>query len=117
MGAKMQTISGSFVLGNTTTNTFIMGENHCPIGFSSGSTLNGTTMTFLVSDSDSGPFLPLYDDNSIEVSLTITTAARAYRLDPLDFWPWSRIKLRLGTSASAVAATSTTAVSLYTRDI
>jgi hypothetical protein len=58
-------------------------------------------LTFLVS-LDGVTFYPAYDETSTEISLTTTTAARAYRLHPsLIMWPW--LKVREGTSASAVA--------------
>ena len=97
-------VTGSFVVGQTITNSVTL--NECSlVGITTGSNLTGTAMTFTVSD-DGSSFFPLYDNTSIEVSLTITTAARSYSLSPSVFFPWNFVKARLGTSASAVAQTT-----------
>jgi hypothetical protein len=100
-GLTPQTIiTGSFVVGNSTTNPIVLGELNS-LGITTGSNLTGTSMTFLVS-TDNITYTPLYNKDSTEVSLTITAAARSYALDPATFYTWPYVKGRLGTSASAV---------------
>lgn len=61
-------------------------------------------MTFAVCNKADGTFVPLYDANGIEVSATVA-ASKATSLDQiaLALAPWNYVKLRSGTSASAVA--------------
>lgn len=95
-------ISGSIVVGQTTSNALILGENKTPLGITTGSNITATALTFLVS-TDGLTYYPLYDNTSTEVSLTVTTAARAYSMQPLNTWSWRYLKVREGNSASAVA--------------
>lgn len=93
--------SGSFVVGQSQTNSIVLDERVLTGITISGSTITGTKITFLVS-TDGTNFYPLYDSDSSEVSITTTTAARSYNLKPTIFMPWNYVKARLGTSASAV---------------
>ena len=95
-------LSASVVVGQTTSNRIILGENNTPVGITTGSNITGTVLTFLVSN-DNITYVPLYDDTSTEDSLTVTTDARAYSFLPTQTWPWRFIKIREGNSASAVA--------------
>ena len=100
--AQRRTIASSFVVGQTTSDAITL-NNSTLMGVTiSGSKITGTKMTFLVS-TDGSNYYSLYDDASTEVSLTVTTAARSHIVDPKLFLPWSFVKARLGTSASAVA--------------
>jgi hemolysin activation/secretion protein len=104
----------TFTAGSTATGTqtgvVTLNERTLTGFIVSASTITGTKVTFLVS-TDAISFYPLYDSDSSEVSLTVTSASRAYNLKPSVFLPWDYIKARLGTSASAVAqATYSTGV-------
>jgi hypothetical protein len=101
-------LSGSIVVGNTTSNP-IQVNNFIFAGLTTGSSLTGTTLSFLVSN-DGTNYYPLYDNTSTEVTLTVTTAARAYALNPNNFYPWNFIKVREGNSASQVAQASANAL-------
>lgn len=80
----------------------------------SASTITGTKISFIVSRNNVD-FYPLYDSDSTEVVLTVTSACRAYNLNPTTFMPWDHVKARLGTSASGVAqATYNTQVEFVT---
>ena len=94
--------SGSVGVGDTTSRPFNLGENKTPVGFTTGSNISGSLISFLVSN-DGVTYVPLYDETSTEVSLTITTAARGYVFVPQEVWAWKFMKVRLGTSASSVA--------------
>ncbi len=94
-------ISGSIVVGQTTTNPIQLNEGIL-VGFTTGSNITATALTFLVSKDGTDTYLPLYDSTGTEVSFTVTTAARSYSTDIKTMLPWRWIKLREGTSASAV---------------
>ena len=107
-------ISGSFVVGNTTTNPVQLNARNLSGITITGSCITGTSMTFLVS-TDGTNFYPLYSDSSAEISLTTGSFARSYNVNSLDFAPWGWVKARLGNSASAVAqATYNQAVIFHT---
>ena len=109
--------SASIVVGNTTTDTIILGENNTPVGLTTQANITSGSLTFLVSK-DNQTFLPLYDSDSNEISLTVTSASRAYELLPLQTWAWRFMKIREGTSASSVAqASSNTLFTIVTRKI
>lgn len=94
-------ISGSFVVGQSQSNAVQLNEGTL-VGLTvSGSTLSGVDLTFLASV-DGVTYLPLYDNAGEEVKITVSTVARNYTLDPAVFFPWNFIKVRQGTSASAV---------------
>jgi len=100
--AQRRTLTSDFIVGQTTSGSIVL-NNSTLMGVTiSGSKITGTKMTFVVS-TDGTTYYSLYDDTSTEVSLTVTTAARSYIIDPKAFLPWSFVKARLGTSASAVA--------------
>lgn len=109
--------SGSIVVGQTRSNAIILGENNTPVGITTGSNITGTALTFLVSN-DNITYLPLYNSDSTEISLTVTTAARSYELQPLETWGWRFMKIREGNSASSVAqATVDTLFTVVTRKL
>lgn len=93
--------NGTFVVGQSQTGVIKLNERTLTGFIVSGSTITGTSVTFLVSF-DGINFYPLYDYDSSEVSITTAGSARGYNLNPLLFTPWNHIKARLGTSASAV---------------
>ena len=99
-----QVVSASIVIGNTTTNPIVC-NSYVPCGLAiTGSVLGNGTLTFLGSYNGGLTYLPIYDETGTEVSLTAgSQVARAYRLDPVDFFPWTLIKIVKGTSASNVA--------------
>jgi hypothetical protein len=96
--------SGTFVVGQSQTGIIKLNERVLTGVIISGSTTTGSLVTFLVSNNGTN-FYPLYDSTGTEVSLTVTTAARAYNLNPEVFMPWNYVKARLGTSGSAVLQT------------
>lgn len=91
-------------VGQTTSGSIFLNEGAL-IGLAiSGSIITGSLVTFLVSNDNGVNFNSLYDADSAEVSLTVTSASpRNYALNPTHFIGWDIVKLRLGTSASAVA--------------
>jgi len=95
---------GTFVSGSTQTNTIFLNEKTLTGLIIAGSTITGSTLTFLVSH-DGTTFYPLYDSDSAEVNLTVSASPRGYNLNPTVFMPWNFVKARLGNSASGVAAT------------
>ena len=114
--AQRKTIASSFVVGQTTNGAITL-NNSTLMGVTiSGSKITGTAMTFTVS-TDGTNYYALYDDTSTEVSLTVTTAARSYIIDPKAFLPWSFVKARLGTSASAVAQATADQAILFHIDL
>jgi len=99
--AFQKIISGSFVIGQSESNVAQLNEGTL-VGLTvSGSTLSGSAITFLASN-DGKTYLPLYDEDGNEVVVTVGAAARHYTLNPSVFFPWRFIKVRQGTSASAV---------------
>lgn len=96
-----RTLLSTFVVGQSETPVALLNENSLSGIIVTGSSITGTKITFLVSN-DNTTFYPLYNSTSEEVSITTTTSARAYSLEPKDFLPWLYVKARLGTSASAV---------------
>jgi len=114
--AQRKTIASTFVVGQTTSGSIVL-NNSTLMGVTiSGSKITGTAMTFLVS-TDGTNYYSLYDDTSTEVSVTVTTAARSYIVDPKVFLPWSFVKARLGTSASAVAQATANQAILFHIDL
>jgi len=114
--AQRKTIASSFVVGQTTSEAITL-NNSTLMGVTiSGSKITGTAMTFLVS-TDGTNYYSLYDDSSAEVSVTVTTAARSYIVDPKVFLPWGFVKARLGTSASAVAQATADQAILFHIDL
>lgn len=97
-----RTIPDNFLIGQTTSGSISLNAGMLTGITITGSKVTGTSITFTVSQ-DGSNFYPLYDSDSTEVSLTVTTAARSYNVEPRIFigWPW--VKARLGNSASAVA--------------
>jgi hypothetical protein len=101
----LSTISGSIVIGQSQSNALVLGENHAPVAITTGSNITATTLTFLTSN-DNVTFTPLYDNTGTEVSLTSGSFARTYALDVTTFYNSAYLKLRGGTSASAVNQTA-----------
>lgn len=100
--AFRNSISGSIVVGQTTSNALFL-DNKAPVALVlSGSVVTGTKLSFLVSNDDA-TYLPMYDETSTEFSLTVTNAARVYSLPATKFWGWNSMKVYEGVSASAVA--------------
>jgi len=92
--------AASIVIGNSITNAIQLNQASA-LGITTGSSLTSTTLTFMVSV-DGSNFYSLYDDSSIEVSLTTASVVRAYNLPIAKFYPWNWFKIREGTSASPV---------------
>jgi hypothetical protein len=93
-------ITGTFSIGQSQTGIIQLNElTLC--GLTTGSNLSGSVLSFLVS-LDGSNFYPLYDSSSAEVTISVSAASRAYAVDPSSFYSWNFIKLREGTSASAV---------------
>jgi len=91
-------------VGQTTSGSIFLNEGALTGLYIAGSVVTGTTLTFLVSNDNGANFGALYTSGSTEVSLAVTSASvRSYALNPGDFRGFDVIKLRLGTSASAVA--------------
>lgn len=60
-------------------------------------------ITFLVSNKSGGTFVPLYDDAGIEVTVKASQGTAVGLANAaLALAPWRYVKLRSGTSASAV---------------
>jgi hypothetical protein len=113
----MQPISGLISVGSTTTGVLKLNEINNPVGLTAGSGLTATSLTFLVSN-DNITYTPLYDNNSMEVSLTSSSLARSWALGIDTFFPWLFMKVQEGTSSSAVAqATVDVNILLATRNI
>ena len=91
----------SFVIGQSQTGTAQMNEQLTPVGVViTGSSISGSLVSFLGSD-DGASFYSVFNSSSTEVTLTTTSSARSYALDPNAFLGWNHIKARLGTSGSA----------------
>lgn len=71
------------------------------IGINMPAAIDGTVITFAVSDVINGTFQPLYDAYGTEVTVTMA-ASRAIALDGVlgAVYPWAAIKIRTGTAAS-----------------
>jgi hypothetical protein len=113
-------ITATFIAGSTATGTqsdiITLNEKVLTGIIVSGSIITGSYITFLVSNNGT-TFYPLYDSSNTEVTLTPTSASRAFNVNPENFLPWSFVKARLGTSASPKAqATYNAAVEFVTRD-
>lgn len=75
-----------------------------PVALIVPAVLEDTNLTFQGSY-DGTNFYNLYDFNGNEIIATVVTnAARFIPLDPAKFWGIKQIKIRQGTSASAVVA-------------
>ena len=91
----------SIAVGSSETSAITLNELSL-VGFVvSASSMTATTLTLQVSTNGTN-YYPLYGDDSNEVSFTVTTAVRAYNVDPTKLYPWNFVKFREGTSASAV---------------
>jgi len=102
--ALRDVITGSFVIGQSQTNSILMNENTL-VGLTvTGSYLTASEITFLVS-TDNTNFYPMYNSSSTELSITTGSYARSYSLDAESFFAWDYVKARQGNSASAVNQT------------
>jgi hypothetical protein len=97
--------SGTFVVGQSQTDPIMMNERVLTGFVVSDNVISGSLISFLVSV-DGTNYFPLLDNNSTEVTLTVSTTPKAYNLNPELFMAWDFIKARLGTSASAINQTS-----------
>jgi len=97
-----KSIPTTFVVGQTETSAIQMNEAVLTGLVVTGSKISGSLVSFLVS-SDGVNFFPLFDDTNTEIVVTVTSSARSYALDPINFAPWLYVKARLGTSGSAKA--------------
>lgn len=70
----------------------------CPLLIETPAGMEGAALTFQVSSDDTN-FFDLYDEAGNEVSIP-AGASRAIRLDPMDFYAASSIKVRTGTSGA-----------------
>jgi hypothetical protein len=93
-------VSGSIVVGQSQSNAVKLNELTA-VGLTTGSNITASTLSFLVS-TDGNTFYPLYDSTSTEVTISASSVARSYTLDPAVFYPWNFLKVREGNSASAV---------------
>jgi hypothetical protein len=91
-----------------------------PVGIIAGSTLSASGLSFLGSV-DGINFYGIYDKSSevLVVSGSAPNAsARSYSLDPMTFFPYNFIKVRMGSSASStVQAGSDFLFSLNTKKL
>lgn len=103
-------------IGDTTTGTICL-SGAVPVGLIvSGSSLTASKLTFLVSN-DNSSFYSLYDQTS-EISVTTGSYLRAYSLDWTKMQGWKFMKIRSGTSASAVAqATIATKIEVNIKEL
>ena len=100
-------ISASFVVGNSQTNPIYTNEDSL-IGlvFTGGSiAATGSQVSFMVSP-DGTNYYPLFDYNGTEVTMPVSASNRAYNLNHDVFESWNYVKIRLGTSTSAVLQTT-----------
>ena len=73
------------------------------IGLVMPGTWTTASITFAVSNKSGGTFVPLYDDGGIEVTVSASQGtAVGLSLAALALAPWRYVKIRSGTSASAV---------------
>jgi hypothetical protein len=93
-------LSKNFSIGSSETSAVVLYEGILSGFVVTGSVITGSLVSFLVSDDDSD-YIPLLDNSSSEVSLTVSASPRAYSFDLDTFRPWRYIKARLGTSGSA----------------
>jgi len=95
-------ISGTIKVGDTTSDVIKLNEVNNPVGITTGSGLSASALTFLVSN-DNITFTSLYDKASTEVALFSGSVARSWALDIPNFYPWLFMKIREGTSTSAIS--------------
>jgi hypothetical protein len=97
-------ISGSIVVGGTTTNPIYTNEDSLVgLVFTGGSiAVTGSQVSFLVSH-NGVDYYSLYDYTGSEVTMPVSGSNKAYYLNPIVFDPWNYLKLRLGITASPVA--------------
>jgi hypothetical protein len=108
----------NLTLGIGATETSVIGLNGAvPVGIVvSGSSLTASKLTFLVSN-DNSNFYSLYDQTA-EISVTTGSYLRAYSLDWTKMQGWKFMKIRSGTSASAVAqATIATGIEVNIKEL
>jgi hypothetical protein len=101
--ALQKIIDTTIVTGSTVTDSIKLNELMLVGLISTGSYMSGSMVSFLVSIDDV-TFLPLYNSDGTEVTFSSTNGKiQAWALDPNDFYAWNFIKVREGTSASAIA--------------
>jgi hypothetical protein len=105
-------------IGQTTNSSPVKLNDMTLFGLTTGSSLTGTTLTFLVSN-DNVTYYPLFNKNG-EVSCTSMggALAKAIALTPSDFLAWTFVKVVEGTSASGVAqATANCLITFYGKSV
>jgi len=96
-----KTVTKTFVVGQSQTDAIQLNELFTLVGVAiSGSKISGSLISFLGSE-DGTNFYPVFDNSSVEVTLTTTTVSRIYAVDPNAFLGLNYLKARLGTSGSA----------------
>lgn len=64
---------------------------------------SATSCTFTVSDSESGTFVPLYDESGNAISITVAAShAVKVGLDDLAAWPWVKLVMSQAQTAGTV---------------
>lgn len=91
----------TFEVGQSVTDEIVTNEKSLCGLIVSGSSMTSGSITFLVSN-DGNEYYPLFDSNASEVYLKTTTAKKAYYINDSITKGWNFIKVRSGTSASAV---------------
>ena len=99
--------SGSIAIGSSTTDPVVMNQMTL-CGIITGSTLSASTLSFLVSN-DGDTYYPLFGTSGSEITISASPMARGYALETGNYFPWQFVKLREGTSASAVLQASNNA--------
>lgn len=96
----MKQVSRIIDVGQTETLSFSLNESTLT-GFTAGSSITGSKISFLVSI-DNENYYSLFDKDT-EVTVITGSYNRAYALDHTLFYSWKQVKLQLGDSASAIA--------------
>lgn len=100
----MRVIEKTIGIGETQTDSIPQNEQRL-VGITAGSNITAGDIGFLVS-LDGENFSSLYNElfsSSVEVLLTSASYVRGFVFDPMVMSPWTHVKIREGTSASAVA--------------
>lgn len=86
--------SGTQPSNTINTNGLILSGLHFPSAFT------GTKISFTASDSESGPFHPLYNSASVLVELTVS-ADKVFALNPDDFRGFRYIRIKSNATEAA----------------
>jgi len=82
----------------TTSTAVTIGENKVIVGLVTPASADSTAMTFTVSDTFGGTYVPLAAIDGVAVSATITTTATRLHLSPTTFAGVRYIKLVAGST-------------------